>query len=255
MFKLKRAQLEAFAQDALIDFHERVRESVRESFPLHAEMLGDRGIDAMLDRALACAASHGIRHARGVEQVLYLMLLLGSGFDEDPQLPWATAILADHSEPPGVRADRLYAEALAFLDRVAGPRGEHIIRALRRAADARYELIPASPAAGREDATAARLTELFPQKCEELGVMGVRRLVGDAATRAAHQGVVGERGVTLVATMMLLLGSGFDADPQLPWVTEILRDAPGNEAAAVERLLAAARAHLSRWMIHFPEES
>lgn len=45
------------------------------------------------------------------------MFILGSGFDSDPQCPWATAILQEGSAmEQDVKANRLYNAAMAALE-------------------------------------------------------------------------------------------------------------------------------------------
>ena len=48
---------------------------------------------------------------------------------------------------------------------------------------------------------------------------------------------------------MLILGSGFDADPQFPWAAAALKDGPAadpNERA--KRLHGAAMQYLEKWL-------
>jgi hypothetical protein len=46
------------------------------------------------------------------------MFLLGSGFDKDPQFPWAENVLNDKSIPDeSTRVDRLYKEAMTFMEK------------------------------------------------------------------------------------------------------------------------------------------
>ena len=66
------------------------------------------------------AASHEIRDATGVWIYTGIAFMLGSGFDEDPLLPWAAAVLGEENRE--TRAARLHERALVFLNEV-GLRG------------------------------------------------------------------------------------------------------------------------------------
>ncbi len=49
--------------------------------------------------------------------------------------------------------------------------------------------------------------------------------------------------------MMFVVGSGFDAEPQLPWVAALLGDPlPAPPAARADRLLHAVVEFLSAWL-------
>jgi len=183
MFRLLDTQMEAFSGLARADFERALEESVRDWFPVHAQVLGPAGVRELVRGAEADAEKHGIVHRRGVEQILALMVLLGSGFDRDPQLPWAAEGLADEEGTPTARADRLYATACAYLDRVAGPSSEHLLAALYTIHIVGVEAIPRAPSEAILAATTARLRALYPTKCAELGDAGVEGLAHAAIAR------------------------------------------------------------------------
>lgn len=248
MFRLLDTQMEAFSAEAHADFERALEESVRDWFPVHAQVLGPAGVRELVRRAEARAEEHGIVHRRGVEQILALMVLLGSGFDRDPQLPWAAERLADEDGTPTARADRLYATAGAYLDRVAGPHSEYLLAALYAAHFLGVEAIPRAPSGAILAATTARLRALYPTKCAELGDAGVEGLAHAAISRAARYGLDGERGVTVTAFAMILLGSDFDDDPALPWMAAALAAPAADEAERVDRLVVESQAQLGRWL-------
>ncbi|MBN1843959.1 MAG: hypothetical protein JW883_16990 [Deltaproteobacteria bacterium] len=60
--------------------------------------------------------------------------------------------------------------------------------------------------------------------CKVLEEVNIRSAIRYGLKRAKGYGLTTERSVRLYIEMMFLLGSGFDADPQLPWAAEILND-------------------------------
>jgi hypothetical protein len=68
------------------------------------------------------------------------------------------------------------------------------------------------------------LQKFFPEHCKALGEEGTRAVIRLGLERAEHYQLVSERDVYLYFSLMFLLGSHFDEDPQFPWVEELLKD-------------------------------
>ncbi|AKJ01516.1 Hypothetical protein AA314_03142 [Archangium gephyra] len=65
--------------------------------------------------------------------------------------------------------------------------------------------------------------------------------------RAATHGITVEKDVRGFIELMCALGEGFDADPQLPGVSEVLgKEGPKTPAAKVEQLRELASEHLAQ---------
>ena len=176
---------------------------------------------------------------------LTLILMLGASFDEDPQLPWAAARLADSSNPnPPARLDELHEFAGTYLDRVAGENNEHLIQALLRIRDFDPGSMASVPSANLEDEVVTALARLYPQKFAYQGEFPTRSATRHGAALAKHYGFSGGRAVCLFAGLAFMLGWGFDHDPQFPWVAEALGTA--GEAAGLDRLHGSAMKYLEQ---------
>lgn len=100
---------------------ERVTAHLTRFFPEHCTALGPAGLREAIDHGIARAASYGIIGERDVCLYLDLMVAFGRDFDQDPNLPWAAAILNDDAIPaPKQRINRLHDAALAHTARLAG---------------------------------------------------------------------------------------------------------------------------------------
>ena len=75
-----------------------------------------------------------------------------------------------------------------------------------------------------EERTYAHLLQWFPDHCALLGRQQMGAVIRRGLERANHHGLTPECGVRSYVEFMCLLGSGFDADPLLPWAAEILND-------------------------------
>jgi hypothetical protein len=162
------------------------------------------------------------------------MFLLGSRFDEDPQLPWASRCLAQRGDIDA-RLSALGMEVRAYVHTVAGNTGERYRRAF---AAARRLPAEAYAAWAIDDGSVLALMEtLHPEKLAYLDDLG--ELVSLAKDKArTHALPLTGRGALVIVANMVLLGSHFDLDPIHPWAGEVLTgslDPAGKATALRER--------------------
>jgi hypothetical protein len=223
MLVIRDAQFKAFEEAALAQFEERMLGYLAESFPKQSALLGPGQMRRVVALGLERCAHYGHLTEREIYFYLTLMLMLGSWFDEDPQLPWCAAGLTDPSiVHPSARLNRLHSETMDYLDRVAGENNEHLIKALLRI----RAFDPASPDGIPEDRfeeeMVKTLSGFYPQKAAHQGIEATRVVVQNAGALARRHGLHSQRGVCLVASLAFMLGSGFHRDPQFPWAQEAL---------------------------------
>ncbi len=249
MLVIRPEQMEAFEQAALRNFEQRAAEHLRETFPKHARFLGEGGVRDVVRHGLEKARGYGFSSERGFLLYLELMLLVGGGFDEDPQLPWAAQVLSSQSSAEPERLEALRARAAEYFERVAGAKGEHIDRALEKLRQTPVEGFRQSGGSDFATYMRTRLQMLYPEKCAGLGEEGVRALIRQGVEFARSHRLTTERGVVTSTVLMFFLGSGFASDPQFPWAAAILDDpALTDPPARADRLYAAAKDFLERWL-------
>jgi hypothetical protein len=87
-------------------------------WPEKYDLIGKEAIRALVENAYEPAKAYRLQNELGAAIYIALMFMLGSGFDKDPQYPWAEAILQDTSSPDGAdKGDQLYAGAQKHLRR------------------------------------------------------------------------------------------------------------------------------------------
>jgi hypothetical protein len=87
-------------------------------WPQKCRELGEATLSSLFGEAAVSAKKYSITSERGIVLYTWLMFMLGSGFDKDPQFPWAAKILHDESiTDQGKKVDQLYNEAMAFLEK------------------------------------------------------------------------------------------------------------------------------------------
>jgi hypothetical protein len=145
---------------------------------------------------------------------------------------------------PQRRTTRLHEALFAYLPAVAGPRRSFAIQSLRNLRLYGFDLL--AGAAPRGQRILETLDRAYPERCRYLGDGPLRRFVDHAAENAASHGLHTDRGVTLVALAMFVLGHGFAEDPLYPWAREALADPSQREL----RLRQGLEAYVDRSLRH-----
>jgi hypothetical protein len=255
MLVIREAQMAAFEQGVIRNFELRVLEHLKEFFPKHCQILGDEQVRQVIRLGIERAENYGLVSERDIHLYVGLMFLLGSHFDRDAQLPWAARILTSQAiADPALRADRLYDTAMRYLNRVAGKNNEHLQRALLKAQELPTATLARSPEARQQNQSFGEhmmqlLNALFPEKYDAIGEKAVQQAIREGYEKARRYNLITEAGAAVFITLMFLLGSDFDGDPQYPWAEAVLADAAlSDPAKKSERLYQGAMTHLQKWL-------
>jgi hypothetical protein len=95
----------------------------------------------MVHAGVSQAAKIGLTLRAPVRLWLEMQFSLGSDFDSDPQLAWASASLIDAAQYSLGCAEALYAASGRHFDAVAGPDNQYLVDALMRAIELPYSAI------------------------------------------------------------------------------------------------------------------
>jgi len=250
MLQLRQEQLDAFESIEATFFPARMQAHLVEYFPRHAALLGESGCRDVIRNGIDSARSHGFTRQAPAALLIDLSLLLGRGFDNDVQLPWAAHILADTGYTEDIpRAQRLHAVAMDYLDLVSGPDNEYIDNAQRRLLYEHPDLFTGSAEAFSEEVL-FRLERIWPEKHARVGSAQMGLLITQGVARARAYGILSEPGWLVYVIMMYMLGSGFDRDPMFAWAQPVLQGCRGRNQAESTRLLhAAGLGYLKNWCV------
>ncbi|MHC4111574.1 MAG: hypothetical protein ACYSUY_10885 [Planctomycetota bacterium] len=271
MLKIRKEQYEELGKISLKRFEDSVVEHIREFFPEQYDALGEAVVRKVIEYGVDRAEAHGFETEPDVNMYIDLMLLLGSNFDTDPQLPWAAEILHAESiedestedestedestedesiaEPFG-RVEKLYDQAIEYLDRIEGPEDEYLINALDEFSDISFEELPLTRSEDIENTTISLLRRIWPEKYQAIGTNALNHLIIYATESIQRYNITSQRGVVLYTVLMFMLGSGFDTNPQFPWATTVLKDESIiNEAARIDQLYKKAITFLDEWLV------
>ena len=240
MLSLRTPQAIALADAAWASTERDMARRIMAVFPVDAALLGPVDLQRTVRYGVTRARARGFETLGEVCRYVDLALVLGSNFDSDPLLPWASRIL-DGPNTPTATIDELDAVAIDYLGDVAGEHGEHYTRALLRSRRLRLEhlegiydlheflsvLYPAKYQEARIDRSFGAFVQRVEQLVDELGF-------GD---------VPGAR--PCIAAMMFMLGTGFAEDPRWPFVARAM-ESTGTPTYRLRGLLSRAQRHLER---------
>lgn len=221
---IRESQLRRLESHAEARFEERMVDRSFEYFPQQCGFLGAPRVHEVVRFGMARAAERG--YLSQIEQSYYLalMFMLGAGFETDPALPFVGPVLTSpRIASPAARIAACYDRAMPFLDAICGEDNEHLVRALVRMRDFDLEAFDVPGPARLSDAIAGALEALYPEKAAVLGGAVMRELAITGAEVARRSGLEHPRGAMVCAGLAFMLGSGFDRDPQFPWVEDALR--------------------------------
>ncbi len=220
MLTITDAQLLALAQAAEAKRQGVSLERLAELFPEDAEILGRAGLDRVVQLCIARARAHGFDSTRALHKYVVQMFIFGSFFDADPLLTWPRAALADGADQE-TRIDALVAAARTYLAGTAGADGAHYRRALLRLRRLAPQQLEGDPERLAERFRAV-LASVFPEQNAALSDALAALACDRARGEALRQGLSPTSGPLLWALLMVMIGSGFAADPLHPWAGEAL---------------------------------
>lgn len=222
----------------------RIRDAVLDQlwlrFPAHCVVLTDPRCRPAVELGLDRAARHGFHALELARPFVVLMMLLGSHFDEDPQLPWAGERLRRSALAPRRHAMAdLLAGASEAMEPVVGREGEYYRRALGRIGALELDTL-VQTYAGDDEGLRRFVRHIYRRKHDALGPDGVTRLLQWAQFKALHHGLSTPSGALVMVGLMLMLGTEVDRDPFHPWVGDTLAATRGEAPEARARSLHQA---------------
>ena len=225
MLHIRKEQMRALNAYMRENFVDEMVAYLREHFPQDCDVLGQAQTRRVIDLGIDRAAEHGLEIKGDVCNFITLMFSLGSYFDEDPLLPWASEVLEGKEEnSPSAMMDDLYAKATEYLNRVAGDNGQYYRTALLRARERSFESLAETNTGNLTRDIRSCLSSLYPQQYNALAKSSLKSLMELGQASAGRYGVGTHEGILLYVHLMFLIGSHFDRDPLHPWAAAVLED-------------------------------
>jgi hypothetical protein len=229
MLVIRQQQIDVFRIQPRLRFESDMSVYLKRYFPFEA---ANADLERWVQTGLDKAALNGFLTHQESALYLALMSILGAGFEDDVQIPWAK----DISGPNGQSLDRIthvYDRAVQYLDAIGGPKCSWLARAKLRV---RKQDMTVLDQGVHPRALAGRIRELlvrlYPQKAAVVGEKALQQLVKSAIARAQARGATSARPALISAVHMFFLGSAYEQDPCYPWTGATLAH---EEGGAIEK--------------------
>jgi len=221
--QIRAEQMQALHQYTLAAFENEMVAHSRKFSPRLCEVLGEEQLRFFIRTAMQRADGYGFTCRGPVRLFIEVSFLFGSGFDTDPQYPWAADLLrgADHQM---FRADQLHQKADEYLDKVSGPKNVNTRAALAQLAAAASETVPAMMTQSFSSALLNEMRRIFPQKVDYVGEESLQALIQEGRGIAEKYGFTWIRAEGLIVVLMFAFGHGCTDDPLYPWISRTLND-------------------------------
>lgn len=256
MLVIRPMQMDAFEQAALRAFENEMVVYCFEFSPRHCKVIGEDNVRDVIRLGITNAHGYGLTNRGPLRSYIEMMFTFGSGFDTDPQLPWAAEILKSEEFPDQMdKADRLFQKSLDYLEEIAGPNNVYTIKALRDISVLARQPLPVPSEAIFVDAMIHEMRNVYPQKCVYVGETALRVLIQEAIKVASDYQFSTLREQALCAVLMFALGHRFADDPLLPWISSTLTDPKITDPVArARRLEAKVLTYLEHVLMHLGQQ-
>lgn len=247
MLVIRKEQLHALGSIPLSEFELQLVRHFGRFYPRECRLAGSTQVRKFVGMGIERALRHGYTAQREASLYVNLMIILGCDFDRDPQIPWAAQQIDDaRIRGRFRRIQRVHQSAVRYLDQTVGDRNQHIAKAMIRLRDYRLDEAPDSSGKLLAGDLLALLARFYGEKFHYQGETAMRALIAHAMATAGSFGISSGRGLTVYATLMFMLGSGFASDPMYPWAGRVLRDERlAGESARVSELHREAISYLN----------
>lgn len=251
IFHLRQEHLNAFEKNFVSErFENQILEYLTQFFPKQNEILGETQMRRVIRYGIKQAKDHGFTTERNIYRYINLMLMLGSHFDTDLQLPWRTTCFKETAlttQTP--RMNHFYNKAMAYLDRVAGINNEYLNQALIKT----YKvLIRQSKPVNFENFAydvIIQFRNLWPEKYEEISQIEMHHWVQYGLESSRRYSITRQPGILTYLILMSIFGSDFDKDPQFYQFHSILNYGERvNQETKISQLNTEALHYLNNWL-------
>lgn len=209
--------------------------------------LGETRMLEIVREGVKKAARQGFTNYGPVRFYFELICAYGWFFDEDPQLPWASATLdAASLGDQMAKAELLFERMKDYREDVYGPGNAYVLESLDKLRAFGFEAFFAASDTFEASVVNA-LKQIYPQKCAYMGDERLTELVQSATAAASRYALSSRTGVVVLSELMIFFGSRVVEDPLYSWVDEMLvGDETGDPKARTDKLYSETKKFIER---------
>ncbi len=222
MLKIRQNQYKTFEDATFQHFQKQMIHHVVEHFPHHAGYLGYEGMLHVIKCACTRGEVHGFETERELTLFTDLSIILGAGFDSDPQLNWAKICLNDKTITGKARIDVLWDNAMTYLNRLLGPENLFPAGPFRTMQSIPRNNIFTTRLYDQPETISKYLRTIWPEKTDHIGESALNTLLKYTRQLAHHYRLPIAQGYCELTLHAFLFGHHFIVDPVYPWASPIL---------------------------------
>ncbi|HIJ70408.1 MAG TPA: hypothetical protein HPP87_03490 [Planctomycetes bacterium] len=225
MLKIRKEQYEELAKVALKQFENTMVEHIQAHFPKPAQISGEKAVRTTIQYGFERSKTYGFKTEHEVCLYIDLMIILGSGFDTEPQLPWISQLLkSEDFSNASKKIEALYDKVLEYLDRVVGKDEVLPVKAMRKFQQYSTAQLDHKFKNNLVQDAIDFFRIIWPDKCQCIGNAALVQMFKEGNKLAKEHGISVSSGIGIYSTFMFILGHQFARDPMYPWACDILDD-------------------------------
>lgn len=188
------------------------------AFPYLKNTMGEQNLREILAQAINKAKESGFTQRGPVQFYINMQIVLGAGFETDPQYPWIYKNLERNNNLPQLeRTDRLYLQTKEYLDKIVGEQEKYLFDCAHRLQSLTLDNMDV----GRKDYinnVHALLYKIYPQKYQATEKDTLTGLIKKGTEKAYYDyGFEQANHAAMIVLLMFLKGHQFDQDPFCAW--------------------------------------
>ncbi|MDH5229151.1 MAG: hypothetical protein OEZ58_06485 [Gammaproteobacteria bacterium] len=225
-------------------FESELVEYVKTFFAREHEELGATASLEICQRILNNAESLGFQQQKSIFYFVSMTYMLGTRCFDDPQIEWLGAHLKNEFTQESTRISRAWSHCLDYIEKTAGDENQLLIAALIRAKHTALSDVPDSSKQDFNIQLLDFLQWLYPEKVAYQTKESLSDLIKHASLVAQHHLMDTGKGIGLLSSIMLFLGSFVHEDPLYPWLGKILCDNFATPESKIQNLFFATQNYI-----------
>lgn len=224
MLKISNLQYTKLQEHIVSNFEDEMFRHVKTYFPNHFAIMNEEDIYHTIKYTFKKCKSYKFTTKRNLCLYLNMAFMLGSNFDNDPQYPWAKAILKGIKLKNSVRhIDDLKIKSQEIFNSMAGKNNAAINRFFLNFSKHHQEIYNTIITLNlKKDFT--YLQEIYPEKYSTIGEQNISKMLETGSRNAEKYGLTNNSSLAIFGLLQFIGGSGFDTDPQFQPISELLNN-------------------------------
>jgi len=245
---MHKEQIECFKKASLKNYEDSLVIHVQKIIPKVSKIAGVYNVRKLVQEGIQKASYFGFNYQGPVRFYIDLMLLLGCGFHNDPQFPWASNILnASDERGQMFRSKKLFVHTNNYVETVYGHNNIYLTNAIEKFCDINF--VKNYHHFDDTQSLLKILNFIYPQKFEYVGVKNLLKLVEQLKSIKLLLSINHESSLLVIAGIMFAFGHKFFVDPLYPWIVKELNKDELEESQRILKIYKKIKIYLDHALL------